>query len=261
MCTAWYPQGHIFSQGEKQAAVQEYASRLGVSVNASPPKHRVHESSPACGGAFLATGVAQKGGGAETEGSAKPPGVAPAASGGRAESGGAAQAQRTAPPENGVVAVRTSAVHQIEDPNAPALTPPLLENASFAPGLSLPASNNLRAGSGMAAAQPGASDCLTVTSNGEYWGFQNRCAKSVQFAYCEMSDANPLTSCKSTSVAGSVSANGFSALVSDRSLAERNAEHEFRWMACDGGAGEVVPHLDKINPPSGRCEHAVPQAE
>ena len=110
-------------------------------------------------------------------------------------------------------------------------------------------------------AQPGASDCLAITSNGEYWGFQNRCAKSVQFSYCETGDANPLTSCKRTSVSGSVAANGFSALVSDHSVAERNVEHEFRWMACDGGAGEVVAHLDRFDPPSGRCERASPPAD
>jgi len=110
-------------------------------------------------------------------------------------------------------------------------------------------------------AQPGASDCLTVTSNGEYWGFQNRCAKSVQFSYCETSDANPLTSCRRTSVSGSVAANGFSSLVSDHSVAEGNVEHEFRWMACDGGAGEVVAYLDRFDPPSGRCERAIPPAD
>jgi hypothetical protein len=104
-------------------------------------------------------------------------------------------------------------------------------------------------------------NCLSITSNGEYWGFQNRCAKAVQFAYCETSDANSLTSCKRTSVSGSVAANGFSALVSDRSLTEKSVDHEFRWMACDGGAGEVVAHLDRFDPPSGRCERAVPSAE
>ena len=75
-----------------------------------------------------------------------------------------------------------------------------------------------------------------------------------------MSDANPLTSCHSTSVSGSVAANGFSALINATSLSEQGANHEFRWMACDGGAGEVVPHLDSVDPPSGRCLRAVPAA-
>jgi hypothetical protein len=156
--------------------------------------------------------------------------------------------------------MRSSAVQLIDQPNSAALTQSHLESASFAPDQPLQAGSQPRASSSAPLPQPGASDCLSVSSNGEYWGFQNRCTKSVQFAYCEMSEANPLTACRHTSVVGSVAANGFSALVSDRSLAEKNAEHEFRWMACDGGAGEVVPHLDKIDPPAGRCERAVPSA-
>jgi hypothetical protein len=68
-----------------------------------------------------------------------------------------------------------------------------------------------------------------------------------------MSDANPLTACHRTSVSGSVAANGFSALVNAASLSAQGIDHEFRWLACDGGAGEVVPHLDSVDPPSGRC--------
>ena len=30
-------------------------------------------------------------------------------------------------------------------------------------------------------------------------------------------------------------------------------DHDFRWVACGGGAGEVVVHLDRIDPPEGRC--------
>ena len=262
MCTSWYPRGHVFSQSEKQAAVQEYASRLGVPVSAPSRKQHAHDSNPACGGAFVASGSPQKAAGAETEENATPkPAGAPRASGDRAQLDEHPPEQRTSFPGNDMVAVGTPAVHLVNEPNTPTPAPAHLEKASFAPGQPLQPSGDLSAASGTLSPQPGASDCLSVTSNGDYWGFQNRCAKSVQFAYCEMSDANPLTSCKHTSVGGSVAANGFSALVSDRSLAEKNVDHEFRWMACDGGAGEVVPHLDKIDPPSGRCERAVPAAE
>jgi hypothetical protein len=58
-----------------------------------------------------------------------------------------------------------------------------------------------------------------------------------------------------------VAANGFSALVNDKSLSEQSVDHEFRWMACAGGAGEVVAHLDSIDPPGGRCVRALSSAE
>lgn len=251
MCTAWYPQGHVFSQSEKEAAVQEYASRLGVSVNASSKKQRTREASPACGGAFIASGTPQQAAGVENNDTSK----AIATPVERSASGIREPEPHTAGLEHNAVAVATSIVHPVDDRVAH------LERTSFAPNQSVRASNDVGAASAVPASEPGASDCLSVTSNGEYWGFQNRCEKTVQFAYCEMSEANPLTSCKRASVAGSVAANGFSALVSDRSLAEKNEEHEFRWMACDGGAGEVVPHLDKIDPPSGRCERAAAPPE
>jgi hypothetical protein len=44
--------------------------------------------------------------------------------------------------------------------------------------------------------------------------------------------------------------------MSDNSLADKDASHNFRWVACSGGAGEVVAHLDKSEPPAGRCERA-----
>jgi hypothetical protein len=261
ICTAWYPQGHVFSQGEKQAAVQEYAGRLGLSISASSAKHHTHDATPACGGAFVASGGQQKAGTTETndKDAGKPEPGASHASGQRAQSDDRGSPQHAASAEN-AIAVQTSAVHLIDAPNSAALAPAHLERASFAPGTPAQPIHDPHAAADTPPAQAGASDCLTVTSNGEYWGFQNRCAKSVQFAYCEMGDANPLTSCGHTSVSGSVAANGFSALVGDHSLAEKSLDHEFRWMACDGGAGEVVPHLDKVDPPSGRCERAVTTA-
>lgn len=259
MCTNWYPQGHVFSQGEKQAAVQEYASRLGLSASAPASKQqRTHDGGPACGGAFIASGSQQRAATTDDTGAPKivaVPGQVPAARGQLNEA--AASGQHPASPENGAVAIRTAAVQLVDRPGTPAQ----LESASFVPDRPAQTPSDLGAAATIPSPQPGASDCLSVTSNGEYWGFQNRCGKSVQFAYCEMGGANPLTSCNRTSVGGSVAANGFSALVSDRSLMEKNATHEFRWMACDGGAGEVVPHLDRFDPPSGRCERALAPAE
>lgn len=101
--------------------------------------------------------------------------------------------------------------------------------------------------------QAGASSCLVVESNGKHWGFRNRCRYDVQFAYCTMDDGNPLTSCREGSVGGSVAPNGFGVLVADENLRAINVHHDFRWVACRGGAGEVIARLDRTDPPTGRC--------
>jgi hypothetical protein len=98
-----------------------------------------------------------------------------------------------------------------------------------------------------------ASACLNVESDGRHWGFRNRCTFDVQFAYCLMNAGDPLTSCGEATVSGSVAASGFGSLIADQGLHETDADHDFRWVACGGGAGEVVAHLDRSNPPAGRC--------
>lgn len=243
-CTAWYPDGHAFSQDEKKAAVEEYASRLGVSESPAPKKHHAtRAAAQSCGGGFV-TNFA-------TTGSQAPP---PDAS----------SSLRGSSSPNGLQAipVRDSAVHLIDAPYEPATAPKAFQNVKFGGNATIPPPAApmpvAQASGALSLSDP--SQCLSVANSGGYWGFQNRCGTAVQFAYCEMSDANPLTSCHHTSVSGSVAANGFSALVNESSLSEQGADHEFRWMACDGGAGEVVPHLDSVSPPSGRCLRAVPAA-
>jgi len=86
-----------------------------------------------------------------------------------------------------------------------------------------------------------------------HWGFRNHCAYTVQFAYCTLDGIVQLTSCKDGAVGGSVAPNGFGVLVADQSLKEVDVTHDFRWVACQGGAGEVIPRLDQTNPPTGRC--------
>ncbi|HJT42930.1 MAG TPA: hypothetical protein VJ750_05455 [Rhizomicrobium sp.] len=113
---------------------------------------------------------------------------------------------------------------------------------------------------GRALADPSnASQCLTVDSDGRHWGFRNACDFAVQFAYCLSGGGNSITDCGSSnavtaSATGSVAAKGFGALMADTSLADRDASHKFRWIACGGGSGEVVAHLDRFEPPAGRCE-------
>ena len=253
-CTAWYPQGHAFSQDEKKAAVEEYASRLGVGDYATSKKHRTsHTASSACGGGFVTTMAAT---GTQTAGTTPLAQLSPAP-GERFDTdiynhGSGLQA----------IPVKDSPVHLIDAPYEPIMEQKPVQDARFGLNPEVPQAPALPSTSTGLAAQPvsDASQCLSVANSDGYWGFQNKCGSAVQFAYCEMSDENPLISCHHTSVAGSVAANGFSALINERSLSEQAVDHEFRWMACDGGAGEVVPHLDNVNPPSGRCLRAVPIA-
>ncbi len=138
------------------------------------------------------------------------------------------------------IVVRTSQVHPVDsDVTVTAHTPASRTLASNEP-----------AGGANGA---GASACLSIESDGQHWDFRNHCAYDVQFAYCLMNASDPLTSCSNGAVSGSVAPNGFSALIADRSLNETNADHDFRWVACGGGAGEVVVHLDRTDPPLGRC--------
>jgi hypothetical protein len=219
-CASWYPQGHLFSVAERKAAVAAYARRLGVSDSAPP-----------------VTGCASQ----------PIPASIPA---------GRAPAHRTAPPPQRVanlpsalptpkpanssglqpVPVKDSTVHLIDAPTAAGVAMP---SASIA----LPPADERIA-----------SNCLHVDSDGSYWGFRNHCGYSVQFAYCLLHGVNPMTTCADKGgVVGSVSANGFGALFADESLAERDAEHQFRWVGCRGGAGEVIAELDHADPASGQC--------
>lgn len=237
-CKAWYPQGHVFTKDEREAAVLEYANRLGV---APPPLQKklhgtAHPPPPGCGGSRPG-GVASS--------------VTAAHSSLLADAAPSLPREETEDPQAGPV--RTSLAHTVDARYDSAAPSARVQEANFAvAALSTPAP--LPTPPQIQAQEPaGKSECLQVTSNGAYWGFQNRCTSPLQFAYCEMSDVNPLTSCHLASVSGSVAANGFSALVGDRSLAERDVKHDFRWLACEGGAGEVVPHLDHFDPPAGRC--------
>jgi len=269
-CTTWYPPGHVFSQSERKAAVEEYAIRLGVVAAVVPGKHRtVRPASRACSGATLAraAGTGAVAPAVETAGGLLTNSHPVLRSASAAEETPASGNKLQAPPgsvphDMQRIPVRNSFVHVIEQPSGGNNSQARVEEVKFAPDAApaLPAPA-LQSEEPSPQASSNASECLSVASNGEYWGFQNRCARVVQFAYCEMSDANPLTSCRHTSISGSVAANGFSSLVSDRSLSERDVKHDFRWMACQGGAGEVVPRLDGFDPPTGRCMRAIASAE
>jgi hypothetical protein len=239
-CRAWYPAGHSFTETEKKAALNAYASKLGLAVSASDTS---------CGSTPAA---------APAPASAVAPAVpAPKARTARAESRPATARIAKASYHVGdygkpleTVAVRTSEVHAI-DGDAPAIAVPAAKEvvAAIAPKPSGDRND--------------ASHCLKVDSDGSHWGFRNACDFSVQFAYCmaggDAKDETSLTACGKdviTSVSGSVAAGSFGALMTDNSISEKDGAHNFRWIACAGGAGEVVAHLDHSQPPAGRCERA-----
>ena len=220
-CRSWYPEGHVFSEAEKKAALADYAVRLGLPVTES-------ETKSGCPAAMT------------TKTSAAAPLPRP-----QAALAGAARAVKnvktayapTAPntlPAITPVAVRDSQVRAVND-----TLPPAAMAAGAAP-----------------VARPDRSDpsrCLKVESDGYNWGFRNNCDFALQFAYCLVADRG-LAACGNGGAPGSVAAKGFGVLIADKSLSASGADHKFRWIACVGGAGEVIARLERADPPSGRCE-------
>jgi hypothetical protein len=146
-----------------------------------------------------------------------------------------------APPSSPIM-VRASVVHMID---APVAAPVTKVSWSAAPHAAAPSD----------APQPGhgASDCLHVESDGANLGFRNQCGYGVQFAYCLQSSGETDAACGAGAKAGNVAANGFTPLLMGTNIKAADAEHDFRWVACSGGAGDVTPQLDRPDPPAGRC--------
>jgi hypothetical protein len=71
-----------------------------------------------------------------------------------------------------------------------------------------------------------------------------------------MNGMDRLTDCGTGAISGSVAGNGYSTLLADSSLKDLDTVRAFRWVACVGGAGEVIARLDQSAPPMGRCVHA-----
>jgi hypothetical protein len=241
-CTAWYPEGHMFSLEDRKAALAQYASRLGLSD--TDDKKPQAQTRSGCGAPSPAPSPNRA---ADARPKAETAPVEAAAHPAALASAGLAAAKTAAPKTSDVASaaghaidVRTSEVHPI-DANITADTKPPQVVASL----------DINQGT-VAPNQKGASSCLSVESDGSHWGFRNHCGYTVQFAYCLMT-GSALASCKDGSVGGSVAGNGFGALVADESLKETDVAHDFRWVACQGGAGEVIPRLDQMEPPSGRC--------
>jgi hypothetical protein len=280
-CTSWYPEGHVFSLEERKAALAQYASRLGLAdgVEKKPDAGRFGCKT----GTSTANAAALPEKAAAAAASSAPPAAAsapaaaviapaavsaPAAGDKTAPAAGKQGAAKSPPlprrvtraptPLPGLAAAKNAA------PKLAELTPTkpveVRDSQVHLIDTDLPKDSQVDASASGAlpsnadiAAQIGASTCLSVESDGMHWGFRNHCAYTVQYAYCSLDGIVQLTSCKDGAVGGSVAPNGFGVLVADQSLKEVDVAHDFRWVACQGGAGEVIPRLDQTNPPSGRC--------
>ena len=264
-CRAWYPPGHQFSDPEKKAALNAYASKLGLPVVASDVSNGC-SMAPTAKPASLAPNTPSPAPSSATlpgqPAAAPSPSARIASPRPRPERKSEARNEVKAPArvakasyhigdyqpakELESVTVRPSDVHAIDPPNgaAAAISAPDIDDRGVLSGN-----------------KSDASRCLKVDSDGSHWGFRNTCDYAVQFAYCMAEGNDNLTACGTnnvvtTSATGSVAAHGFGALMGDTSLTDKDAAHKFRWIACGGGAGEVAAHLDRFDPPAGRCERA-----
>ena len=311
-CTAWYPEGHVFSLEDRKAALLQYANRLGLGVSsekaAGPPATSGCESvAPAATAASSTTSAPAASpvpAAAPAPAALAPPAAAPAMEKPDAQPKTASLAAPK--PGAGTPAVLPSiaeataaaaakaaegpAAKSVELPAAAKVVePPIVKVtesvASKAAEMAATAKPAEPAGETKVAVlptnpvevrksdihlidpapaekvpvvatmpgEPGASNCLSIESDGAHWGFRNSCEYSVQYAYCTMDGRNQLTACKEGFVGGSVAPKGFGVLVADENLRSVNENHDFRWVACQGGAGEVIARMDKSDPPAGRC--------
>jgi hypothetical protein len=250
-CTSWYPQNHAFSEAERRAALAAFADRLGIADHGKKAAPRPPQT---CIGASPRIAKAKPQAAAPTPAHAATAPLPPYKIGmyNPATSSGAAG---LAP-----VVVRTSEVHLIDAaptaplsaiPPAPAPQPtaPVPQPHAAAPAPQTTATTTAAASDGH-----GASDCLTVERDGANLGFRNHCGYGVQFAYCLQKASDPAADCGASAKAGAVEASGFAAVLTDTDL--KSAEADFRWVACSGANGSVVAHLDRADPPEGRCVRA-----
>lgn len=230
MCMKWYPQGHVFAESERKEALAAYASKLGLA-----PDQKMAAPAASCADAPSTTAS-----------------VAPKAQ--RPVKLAATHAPKSLTVPKSVL-VRDSAIHTIDAPIAP--VPPEIAQAALAGAAPIASAADPGAHMIQASAKEpvpanhGASNCLRIDSDGQNWGFRNACDNSVQFAYCLQNGKDTATACGSGTAMGGVARNGFFALIASSAVIDDN--HQFRWVACSGDAGTVTPHLDRSDPPAGRC--------
>jgi len=245
VCSAWYPEGHVFSMEERKDAVAQFASRLGVAEGASK-EGTARKPSPACA---IRGDLA-----AATDSEAKA-----LANGGNVETATAAGlglAATTSPNAAGfasaLIAAQTNRAGDSKPKGAPEANSAGPAGIVMLPPTANRSPNQQRSRDEIALAPEGASKCLSVESERGYRGFRNYCAYPVQFAYCVVSRRLEPASCQYGTVQGGTEAWGFSA-IGDGLLNVANTPIELRWIACRGRAADVLPRLEQIDPPSGHC--------
>jgi hypothetical protein len=231
LCSAWYPEGHVFSMEERKEAVAQYASRLGLAENGDKTGP-ARNASPACGALGDLAGKA-----ADAEKNFLAPGAI-------AANAVALGLPLASLPNTAAPALQAGALGaQLAAPAAPQI-------ATRSNPQQFAQSRQPRAG--FASAPEGASTCLSVESERGYRGFRNYCAYPVQFAYCVVGRTLQAASCQYGAVQGSTEPWGFTA-IGDGPLTIPTTPIELRWIACRGSAGGVLARLEQIDPPSGHC--------
>jgi hypothetical protein len=225
-CTAWYREGYAFSAADREAALAAYASRLGV----ADAKHTA-----ASGCAAPAPSEADNAGDVSKKDAARRK-----THGDRSHRDPPAKTAALVTDDPGAmqtIAVRSAQIHPLDG-----LIVPQPADAQMA-----------ASGGGRDSSAPDEpSRCLSVEADGANWGFRNHCGFAVQFAYCVMpANGNASNACGTGAVAGAVPADSFGVLFPQASL--REAEYDFRWIACAGAGGNVVPRLVRTDPPAGQC--------
>lgn len=254
-CISWYPPDHVFSAAERKAALAAYADRLGLADRGKKAAH----TPPVCAPAIKVVRNKILPKNVESLVVVTHPGV---------DATPKKTNISTQPNASGLtpIAVRNSQVHLIDTPAA--TTTPLLIKASVSASsamepvilktktptaLQQTATTPMQPSAQKVPAGNGASDCLSVESDGANLGFRNHCAYGVQFAYCLQRASDAASACDAGSKTGAVTANGFAAVLLDANIKTADAEHDFRWVACSGDTGNVIAHLDRSDPPVGRC--------
>jgi hypothetical protein len=258
-CTSWYPADHVFGVADKRAALAAYADRLGIG-----DRKKAGHATAACAPAARIASAKDAAHKTPPLGTVSHPAMHPAmetpvkGSGDGALVPVAVRSSEVHPIDSAVVATAAEATNAVAAvPDVPKAAVPQLIQASVqqaAPAAQLPVPQNQPAAA--VPAGRGASDCLSVETDGADVGFRNHCAYGVQFAYCLKKAGESPETCNAGAQSGAVAANGFAAVLRNAGIKSTGAEHDFRWVACSGNTNDVVAHLDRADPPAGRCVKA-----
>lgn len=255
-CTSWYPSDHVFSAAERHAALDAYAAHLGLGQKGKKATH----AAPVCvpGIRVVKNRILPR--------NVQSMIVVTHPDAARPKLGTDIAIKGTNAPALVPVVIHASDVHLIDSPPPIAVPATLIQAHTTSPAIApaqATANQIVPAPATSALAQPvvalqvpsgtGASDCLTVETDGANLGFRNHCGYGVQFAYCLQRASDAAAACDAGTKTGAVTANAFAAVLSDTNIKTADADHDFRWVACSGNTGDVVAHLDRSDPPVGRC--------